>query len=97
MFDGRTRHSREVLADVQARYGLALLGVPVRRSVRFAEAHHEGKSILAHDGGVPGANAYRVIAAELAGLDVDDAVRAAAGRPPRARHRPRRGRRVPPR
>ena len=79
MYDGRTRHSREVLADVQSRYGLPLLGVPVRRSVRFAEAHHEGKSILAHDGSVPGANAYRVIAAELAGLDVDERVRVAAG------------------
>ena len=82
MFDGRTRHSREVLADVQSRYGLPLLGVPVRRSVRFAEAHHEGKSILAHDGAIPGANAYRVIAAELAGLDVDARVRELAGTAP---------------
>lgn len=82
MFDGRTRHSRDVLADVQERYQLPLLGVPVRRSVRFAEAHHVGGSILAHAGSVPGAHAYRVIAAELAGLEVDDDTRAAAGEAP---------------
>jgi chromosome partitioning protein len=82
MFDGRTRHAREVLADVQSRYGLPLLGVPVRRSVRFAEAHHAGRSILSFGGETPGANAYRVIAAELAGLDVDERVRALAGEAP---------------
>ena len=75
MFDGRTRHSRDVLADVQSRYGLDLIGVPVRKSVRFAEAPHEGRSILAGGRNPRGADAYRVIAAELAGFDVDPAVR----------------------
>jgi chromosome partitioning protein len=65
LYDPRTRHAREVLTDVQARYGLRILGEPVRRSVRFAEAPHAGCSILAHDGSVPGAAAYRAIAAEL--------------------------------
>jgi len=82
MFDGRTRHAREVLTDVQSRYGLPLIGVPVRRSVRFAEAHHAGRSILSFGGDTPGANAYRVIAAELAGLDVDERVRTLAGEAP---------------
>lgn len=82
MFDSRTRHSREVLADVQSRYDLPVLGVPVRKSVRFAEAPLEGRSILAYDDSVPGAAAYRVIAAELAGLDVDPGVREAAGEMP---------------
>lgn len=68
MFDSRTRHAQDVLADVQERYGLPVLGVPVRKSVRFAEAPHAGKSILAYAGSVPGAAAYRLIAAELAGL-----------------------------
>ena len=67
MYDGRTRHAREVLADVHARYGLPILGIPVRKSVRFAEAPHGGRSILAHDPQGPGANAYRVLAAELTG------------------------------
>lgn len=78
-YDGRTRHAREVLADVQSRYGLRLLGVPVRKSVRFAETPHAGASILAKHSSTPGAAAYRVIAAELAGLDVDDELRARAG------------------
>jgi chromosome partitioning protein len=84
-FDARTRHSREVLADVQVRYGLGLIGVPVRKSVRFAEAPYAGRSILSYAPSVPGASAYRVIAAELAGLDVDEAVRAAAGVVPPSR------------
>ena len=79
MYDGRTRHSREVLADVQTRYGLNLIGTPVRKSVRFAEAPHGGRSILAGGRNPRGADAYRVIAAELAGLDVDPAVREHAG------------------
>lgn len=78
MYDGRTRHAREVLADVGKRYGLPLLGVPVRRSVRFSEAPRSGRSILSVAGSIQGSAAYRVIAAELAGLEVDPAVRARA-------------------
>jgi chromosome partitioning protein len=79
MFDSRTRHAREVLVDVQARYDLTVLGPPIRKSVRFAEAPHDGRSILSYAPSAPGASAYRVIAAELAGLDVDADLRAAAG------------------
>jgi chromosome partitioning protein len=75
MYDGRTRHSREVLADVQSRYDLQLVGVPVRKSIRFAEAPHGGRSILASGAQPRGADAYRIIAAELAGLSVDPAWR----------------------
>jgi chromosome partitioning protein len=75
MYDGRTTHAREVLADVQSRYDLRLLGVPVRKSVRFAEAPNHGRTILAHAPKVPGAAAYRVIAAELHGLTVRPADR----------------------
>ena len=70
MYDGRSRHSREVLADVQSRYGLPILGVPVRKSVRFAEAPMNGQTIMAYAGRTPGAAAYGVIAAELHGLTV---------------------------
>jgi chromosome partitioning protein len=82
MFDSRTRHSRDIMADMQERYGLPIIGAPVRKSVRFAEAPLEGRSILLYDDSVPGASAYRVIAAELAGFDVDPATRAAAGEVP---------------
>jgi len=78
MYDSRTRHAAAVVADVARRYDLPLLGVPVRSSVRFAEAPHAGTSILSYAGKVPGAAAYRMIAAELAGVAVGDDVRDAA-------------------
>jgi chromosome partitioning protein len=81
MFDGRTKLAGAVLDDVRRRYGLALLGVPVRKSVRFAEAPSAGVSVLGYDGTVPGAWAYRIIAAELAGLPVAEGWRARAGSP----------------
>jgi len=62
MFDGRTRHSREMLADLEERYGLPVLGEPVPKSVRFAEAPGRGRSILTHAPRSAGAEAYRAIA-----------------------------------
>lgn len=87
MFDGRTRHARAVLDDVTDRYGLPVLGVPVRKSVRFAEAPNRGVTIQTHDPSVPGAAAYRVLAAELMGLpvDADDRARAEGSQPTGAR------------
>ena len=79
MYDPRLRHAREVLEDVQARYQLPLLGAPVRKSVRFAEAPRDGHSILRHAPSTPGAAAYRIIAADLLGYPIDPALPAAAG------------------
>lgn len=78
MYDSRTRHAAAVVSDVAQRYDMPQLGVPVRSSVRFAEAPHAGVSVLSYAGRVPGAAAYRMIAAELAGVDINDDVRAAA-------------------
>ena len=61
MFDARTIHSRQVLADVEERYGLPLFGPPVPKSVRFAEAPGLGKSVLQHAPNSPGAMAYRTL------------------------------------
>jgi len=73
MFDGRTRHAREVLTDLLARYELDLIGAPVRKSIRFAEAPAAGESLLTAGGrSVPGTSAYRIIARVLAGEAVDD-------------------------
>lgn len=79
LFDVRTNHSKEVLHDVLERYELPLIGVPVRKSVRFAEAPAEGRSILEHAGRVPGASAYRAIARELLGFEPDEELREEAG------------------
>lgn len=65
LFDGRTTHAREVLADVSGRYGLAVLEPPVPKSVRFAEAPAAGRSVLRTAGRVRGAEAYRELARRL--------------------------------
>jgi chromosome partitioning protein len=65
MFDERTRHARQVVADVEDRYGLTVLQPPVPKSVRFAEAPARGRCILQHASSSPGAQAYRAIAAQL--------------------------------
>jgi chromosome partitioning protein len=65
MYDARTRHSRAILDDVRSRYGLPVLDPPIAKSVRFAEAPAQGRSILRHAPGSPGAEAYRTIARTL--------------------------------
>jgi chromosome partitioning protein len=65
MFDGRTRHGREILAGVGSRYGLPVLEPAVRKSVRFAEAPAQGRSILDYAPDSPGAEAYRALARAL--------------------------------
>jgi chromosome partitioning protein len=79
LFDPRTRHSREVLRDLIARYQLPLVGPPVRRSVRFAESPTEGTVLVGSGTDVPGTAAYRAIARELLGLPVDHELLDAAG------------------
>lgn len=68
MFDGRTRHARHVLEDVEQRHGLPVLEPAVPKSVRFAEAPELGRSILQHASGSPGAEAYRALAARVLDL-----------------------------
>lgn len=65
MYDGRSRHAREVLQDVGARYDLAVLEPPVRKSIRFAEASQAGLSILSFAPSHPGADAYRELARQI--------------------------------
>ena len=68
LFDGRTAHSRAVLADVAARYQVRVLEPAVARSVRFAEAPGIGRSILTTAARSKGAQAYREHARAIAGL-----------------------------
>lgn len=65
MFDRRTRHGREVIEDVKVRYGLRVLEPPVPKSIRFAEAPGQGKSVLEHATSSTGAQAYRELATVL--------------------------------
>jgi chromosome partitioning protein len=65
LFDARSRHAREVLADVGQRYELPVLEPPIPKTVRFAEAPAVGRSILATARSSKGAEAYRRVAASL--------------------------------
>ena len=67
MYDGRSRHAREVLDDVGSRYNLPVLSPAVRKSIRFAEASQAGKSILTYAPSHAGAAAYRALAGVLEG------------------------------
>jgi chromosome partitioning protein len=71
LFDGRTNHTRAVLADVALRYGIDVLDPPIPRSVRFAEAPAVGHSIMRTARTTPGAVAYRILARNLAGLPAE--------------------------
>jgi chromosome partitioning protein len=65
LFDGRTKHAQQVLADVGQRYGVRVLEPPVKKSIRFAEASQAGKSIVSFAPSHQGAEAYRAHAAFL--------------------------------
>ncbi|GAA2492737.1 ParA family protein [Terrabacter carboxydivorans] len=65
LFDGRSNHAREVLADVGERYDLPVLEPPIPKTVRFAEAPAVGRSILATARTSKGAQAYRDVATGL--------------------------------
>jgi chromosome partitioning protein len=64
MYDGRSVHSRAVLADIGERYELPVLP-PIPRSVRFAEAPGMGGSILKTARRSAGAAAYLDVAEKL--------------------------------
>ncbi|OUC76756.1 ParA family protein [Gordonia lacunae] len=64
LFDARTTHSRDVLADVSDRYDLPVLDPPIPRTVRFAEASASGTSVMRGRKN-KGATAYRTLAENL--------------------------------
>jgi len=65
LYDGRSNHAREVLADVGGRYGLPVLEPPIPKTIRFAEAPAVGRSILSTARTSKGAQAYREVAAKI--------------------------------
>jgi chromosome partitioning protein len=64
MYDGRTRHARETLADIGERYDVPVLE-PIPKSIRFAEAPGAGTSIVRFAPSHPGAEAYRRLGRQL--------------------------------
>jgi chromosome partitioning protein len=73
MYDGRSRHAREVLDDVGSRYDLPVLSPAIRKSIKFAEASQAGRSILSYAPSHPGAEAYRALAGVLEGEEPQEA------------------------
>jgi chromosome partitioning protein len=66
LFDGRTNHSRTVLETISETYQLEVVEPPIPKTIKFAEAPAEGRSILATAArSNKGAQAYREVAANL--------------------------------
>ncbi len=65
LYDGRTQHARAVLEAISQTYGLDVLGPPVPKTIRFAEAPAVGRSILTTARRHRGAQAYRDLARTL--------------------------------
>src|SRR3954471_12523767 len=65
LYDGRTTHARTVLETISETYGLEVIGPPIPKSIRFAEAPAVGRSILTTTRRHRGADAYRDVAANL--------------------------------
>lgn len=75
MFDGRTKLSGQVVAEVREHFGTRVYDTVIPRSVRLSEAPSFGKCILEHDSSGSGAKAYRALAREF--LQRHDAAKSA--------------------
>jgi chromosome partitioning protein len=82
LFDARVNHARAVLADVTSRYSLDVIEPPIAKSVRFAEAPAQGRSIMSTAAATPGAKAYRALARRLAGLPPEVVAEPPSAAPP---------------
>jgi len=65
MFDGRTKLSQQVVAEVRQHFGARVLDTVIPRTTRLAEAPSFGKPIIHYDPYSAGASAYEVLAQEL--------------------------------
>jgi len=65
MYDGRTLHSREVLARVVDAFGDTVFHTVINRTIRFPETTVAGEPITSYATNSPGANAYRELAKEV--------------------------------
>jgi len=66
MFDGRTRLSNDVAANVRAHFPIELIDIPIPRAVRVSEAPSYNQTVMTYDPLSPGAIAYMQVAREIA-------------------------------
>ncbi|MBE0429278.1 MAG: ParA family protein [Thermoleophilia bacterium] len=65
MYDRRTLHSREALDILKESFGDLVFKTEVRKTIKFAEAPVQGRSMLSYDPGSRAADTYRKLAKEL--------------------------------
>ena len=65
MFDGRTLHSREVMARLVEAWGDAVFHTVIRRTVKFSDSTVAGEPITSYASDSGGADAYRQLAREV--------------------------------
>ena len=65
MYDSRTLHTREVLANVVAGFGDKVFHTVINRTVRFPDATVAGEPITQFDSSSMGASSYRELAKEV--------------------------------
>ena len=66
MFDGRTRLSNDVAANVRSHFPKELIDIPIPRAVRVSEAPSYNQTVMTYDPLSPGAIAYMQVAREIA-------------------------------
>jgi chromosome partitioning protein len=65
MYDKRTVHGREALDILRDSFGDLVFNTVVNKTIKFAEAPVQGRSMLAYDPAGKAANTYRKLAKEL--------------------------------
>lgn len=65
MYDARTLHGREAIEILKDSFGDLVFSTVVRKTIKFAEAPVEGRSMLAYAPESKAANIYRKLAKEL--------------------------------
>lgn len=65
MFDGRTLHSREVMARLVEAWGDAVFHTVIRRTVKFSDSTVAGEPITSYASTSAGADSYRQLAKEV--------------------------------
>ena len=65
MFDGRTRLSNDVAANVRQHFPKELIDIPIPRAVRVSEAPSYDQTVMTYDPLSPGAIAYMQVAREI--------------------------------
>ena len=80
MYDGRTVHGREAVQMLEESFGERVYRTRIGKTIRFAEAPVEGKSVIRYDPHGQAARWYRQLAREVAASPVGVAVPGGAGK-----------------